>query len=103
MRFLIGLVLILLAAFTVLVLMEAVRNGEGFYAALIPLCVLAAIIAAEPRAVLTDHDGIRQRRWLGPDRVIAWSEIAWMKRGRNTGATYVKSQKGGARFRFLRC
>ncbi len=67
---------------------------EG-YAALIPLSVLAAILLAKPRSVLTDHEGIHRGRWLRQDRVIAWNEIAWMRRGRNTGTTYVKSRNGG--------
>jgi hypothetical protein len=95
MRVLIGIVLILLAAFTVLVLIEVVGKGGSPYAALVPLSVLAAIILAEPRAVLTGHDGIHQRRLLFGDRVIAWHEIARMRRGRNTGATYVKSRNRG--------
>jgi len=95
MRILIGIVLCLLVSFTVLVLAEIVRKGGSLYAALIPLSVLAAIILAEPRAIVTDHDGIRQRRWLRGNRAIAWNEVASMSRGRNTGATYVKSRNGG--------
>jgi len=95
MRILIGVVVTLLVAFTILALEEIVRKGGSLYAALIPLSVLFAIILAEPRAVLTDRDGIHQRRWLRGDRVIAWNEIAWMRRGQNTGATYVKSRNGG--------
>jgi len=95
MRILIGIVLSLLTAFTVLVLFEIVHKGGSLYAVLIPLSVLVATILAEPRAVWTDHDGIRQRRWLRGDRVIAWNEVASMSRGRNTGATYVKSRNGG--------
>jgi len=95
MRILVGVVLGLLVAFTVLILVEISRKGGSLYASLIPLCVLAAIILATPHAVMTDHNGIRQRRWLFGDRVIAWDEIAWMRRGRNTGATYVKSRNGG--------
>jgi len=95
MRILIGIVCGLLVAFTVLALVEISRNGGNLYASLIPLSVLAAIILATPHAVITDHNGIRQGRWLLGDRVIAWDEIAWMRRGRNTGATYVKSRNGG--------
>ena len=65
------------------------------YAALIPVSVLVAILLAEPRTVLINHEGIRQHRWLRRDRVIAWNEIAWMRRGRNTGTIYVKSRNGG--------
>jgi len=95
MLVLIEVVIVLLVAFTALVLFETIRNGEGFYAALIPLSVLIAILLAKPGPVLTDHEGVHQRRWLRQDRVIAWNEIAWIKRGRNTGSTYVKSLKGG--------
>ncbi len=95
MRILIGIVLCLLVAFTVLALVEISSKGGNLYASLIPLCVLAAIILATPDAVITDHNGIRQRHWLLGDRVIAWDEIAWMRRGQNTGATYVKSLNGG--------
>src|SRR5580692_7649117 len=70
-------------------------QGGGIVCALIPVSVLVAILLAEPRTVLIDHDGIRQHRWLRGDRVISWNEIAWMKRGRNTGTTYVKSRNGG--------
>jgi hypothetical protein len=65
------------------------------YAALIPISVLVAILLAEPRTVLINDEGIRQHRWLRGDRVIPWNEIAWMRRGRNTGTTYVKSRNGG--------
>jgi hypothetical protein len=95
MRILLEIVIVLLAAFSVLVLIEATRNGQGLYAVLIPLSVLTAIFLATPRSILTDHQGIHQHRWFGQDRLIRWSEIAWMKRGRNTGATYVKSLSGG--------
>jgi uncharacterized Tic20 family protein len=95
MRILIGVVLGLLVAFTVLTLVEISRQGGNFFALLIPLCVLAAIILATPHAVVIDHNGIRQGRWFLGDRVIAWNEIASMTRGRNTGTTYVKSRNGG--------
>jgi hypothetical protein len=95
MRILIGIVVGLLVAFTILILVEIARKGGTLYASLIPLCVLAAIILATPHSVMTDHNGIRQRRLLFGDRVIAWDEIAWMRRGRNTGAVYVKSRNGG--------
>jgi len=95
MHVLIEIVIVSLVAFTALTVWETVRKGEGRYAALIPLSVLAAILLAKPRTVWTDHEGIHQRRWLRGDRIIAWNEIAWMKRGRNTGTTYVKSRNGG--------
>lgn len=95
MAVLIEIVIASLAAFTALTVVEAARKGEGLYAALIPLSVLAAILLAKPRTVSTDHEGIHQRRWLRGDRVIAWNEIAWMKRDRKTGTMYVKSRNGG--------
>jgi hypothetical protein len=95
MHVLIEIVTVSLVAFTALTVWETVRKGEGLYAALIPVAVLVAILLAEPRTVLIDHEGIRQHRWLRGDRVISWNEIAWMKRGRNTGTTYVKSRNGG--------
>ena len=95
MLVLIEIVVVLLVAFTGLVLFETVRKGEGLYAALIPLSVLSAILLAKPRPVLTGPDGIHQPRWFRGDRVIVWNDVAWMKRGRNTGTTYVKSRNGG--------
>jgi hypothetical protein len=95
MHILIEIVIVSLVAFSVLIVWETVSRGEGLYAALIPLSVLAAIFLAEPRTVLIDQEGIRQHRWLREDRFIAWNDIACMKRGRNTGTTYVKSRNGG--------
>jgi len=95
MLVLVEIVIVSLVAFTGLIVWETGRKGEGLYAALIPLSVLVAILLAEPRTILINHEGIRQHRWLRGDRVIAWNEIAWMRRGRNTGSTYVKSRNGG--------
>jgi len=95
MRVLVEIVVVLLVAFTGLTVFETVRTGEGLYATLIPLSVLAAILLAKPRPVSTDSQGIHQPRWFRGDRVIGWDEIAWMRRGRNTGTTYVKSRNGG--------
>ncbi len=95
MHVLIEIVTVSLVAFTALIVWETVRAGEGLYAALIPVSVLVAILVAEPRTVLIDDEGIRQHRWLRGDRIIAWNEVAWMGRGRNTGTTYVKSRNGG--------
>ncbi|HSZ63049.1 MAG TPA: hypothetical protein VK828_14700 [Terriglobales bacterium] len=95
MHVLIEIVTVSLVAFTALTVWETVRKGEGLYAALIPISVLVAILLAEPRTVLINDEGIRQHRWLRGDRVIPWNEIAWMRRGRNTGTTYVKSRNGG--------
>jgi hypothetical protein len=94
MHILIEIVVLALVAFSVLVLVQ-VRDSGGFYAALIPLAVLAAILLAEPKPVSTGTDGVHLHRWLRGDRVIAWHDIAWVRRGKNTGATYVKSRSGG--------
>ena len=95
MRILIEIVILALVAFTVLVLVEAIRRGEGFYAVLIPLAVLAAILLAEPKLVSTDQEGVHLHRWFGGDRFIAWRDIAGVRRGKNTGATNVQSRGGG--------
>jgi hypothetical protein len=95
MHVLVEIVIVSLVAFTALTVWEVVRKGEGLYATLIPLSVLVAILLAEPRTILINHEGIRQHLWLRGDRVIAWDEIAWMRRGQNTGSTYVKSRNGG--------
>jgi hypothetical protein len=95
MRILIRLVLALLVAFTLLTLALAFSKGEGWFGIVIPLSVLVAIILAQPRPVTIDHHGIRQNRWIRRHREIAWSEIAWMRRGLSTGVTYVKSKNGG--------
>jgi hypothetical protein len=95
MHVLIDIVAASLVAFTALTLWETIPKGKGLYAALIPVSVLVAILLAEPRTILINHEGIRQHRWIRADRVIAWNEIAWMRRGRNTGTTYVKSRNGG--------
>jgi hypothetical protein len=95
MKVLIEIVVVSLATFSALVALETLRKGEGLYAALIPLSVLIAILLATPRSVSTDPEGVHQHRWFRKDRVIRWNEVAWVRRGRNTGATYVKSRNGG--------
>jgi hypothetical protein len=95
MRILIVSVQVALVAFTILVLAVSIRRRDGWFAVLIPLSVLVAILLAKPRTVTVDQNGIRQNRWFRGDRAIAWNEIAWMKRGPNTGSTYVKSKNGG--------
>jgi hypothetical protein len=95
MHILIEIVMLALVAFTAWALVEATRSGEGSYAVLIPLVVLAAIFVAEPKTVSIDQDGVHLHRWPREDRVIAWHDIAWVRRGKNTGATYVKSRNGG--------
>jgi hypothetical protein len=101
MRNLLWLVLSLLVAFTGLVLVTSVsRGGDGWYGVLIPLAVLLAIFLAVPRTITVDHHGIRQNRWIRGHREIAWNEIAGMRRGFNTGVTYVKSKNGGPAISF---
>jgi hypothetical protein len=96
MCILVNLVLFSLGAFTTLVLMAGLsQGGDGWYAAFFPLGVFLAILLVKPRAVVVDQHGIRQHRWIRGDREIAWNEIAWMKRGVNSGTTYVKSKNGG--------
>jgi hypothetical protein len=94
MRILIWVVQFALLAFSA-ALVASVPAGSSLYAVLVPLSVLAAILLAKPRAVLLDHNGIRRKRWIRGEREIAWNEIAWLRRGRNTGTTYVKSKNGG--------
>ena len=96
MRILIQIVLVLLASFSLLVLLTSLsRGGYGRYAVFIPLAVVIAVLLAMPRQVTVDRDGIRQRRLIRADRQIAWNQIAWMRRGVNSGTTYVKSKNGG--------
>jgi hypothetical protein len=96
MRILMNLVLSALAAFTVLVLAAGLsQGGDAWYAAFFPIGGLLAILLAKPRAVVLEQHGIRQHRWIRGDREIAWKDIAWMRRGVNSGATYVKSRHGG--------
>lgn len=100
MRFLLGLVMVLLASFSALVAVTAISRGEGLYAVLIPLGVLVAMFSTKPTPVILDQAGIRQHRWLRADREIAWSDVASMKRGPRTGATYVRGRSGGGLIRF---
>ena len=96
MRILLWTVISLLTGFIILVsLVSLSKNGDGWYAIFIPMAVLCAIFAAMPRTVVVDHRGIRQQRWIRQDREISWENVAWMRRGINSGATYVKSANGG--------
>jgi hypothetical protein len=100
MGILLRLVVFLLLAFTILVLVVSLSRGsDGWYGAFVPLAVLVAIFLATPR-VIVDPGGVRQRRWIRGDREIRWGEIAWMRRGFRTGATYVKSKNGGSPISF---
>lgn len=94
-RFLLWLVSILLIAFALLVLSVTLSQGEGWYGVFVPLAVLVTIFLAKPRAVVLDHKGLRQLTWFHGNREIAWSDIAWMRRGWRTGTTYVRNIKGG--------
>jgi hypothetical protein len=102
MRYLLGSVIVGLTAFSVLIFVYGMINGEGWYGVFIPLAVLVALLIATPGTVVLDQDGIRQRRRLLGDRKIAWDEVAWMKRGWRTDTTYVKSKKGGRPISFPR-
>jgi hypothetical protein len=95
MRILIGGVVTALVAFTLLVLGVSAHQGGGWYGVFIPLAVLGTILLAKPRPVVLDHDSIRQERWIRGERKIAWNQVAWVRRGPNTGTTYVKSKNGG--------
>lgn len=96
MRILIRVVLLSLVLFSVLVFWTSLsQGGEGWYAVFIPLTVLLAILLTTPRTVVVDGARIRQRRLIRTDREIAWNEIARMRRGVNSGTTYVKSKTGG--------
>jgi hypothetical protein len=94
MRILLSLVQFALLAFSVALVVFAPAESS-LYAALFPLSVLVVILLAKPRAVILDHNGIRQRRWIRNDREIAWNDRAWVRRGQNTSTTYVKSKEGG--------
>jgi hypothetical protein len=95
MRILLRSILVALCAFSVLVMWASRSAGDGLIAVLIPISVLIAIVLARPRPVVVDHNGIRQRRWIREDRAIAWHEIVSVRRGSNTGTTYVRSRSGG--------
>lgn len=93
-RVLLRIVTLALTAFSFLLLTYTLHSG-GLYAVLIPVFVLIAILVASPGQVTLDDSGIRQHRRFGVDREIGWAEIASIKRGPRTGATYVKSKGGG--------
>jgi hypothetical protein len=103
MHVLIEIVTVSLVAFTALIVLEAVRTGEGLYAALIPVSVLVAILLAEPRTVLINHEGIRQHRRLRGDRIIAWNEVAWMGGAAIPGLPTSRAETEVDRCRFRRC
>ena len=95
MQFLIRSVLVALCAFSLLTLVWSWSAGDSPLAVLIPLAVLLAILLTKPRPVQVDQQGIHQPRWIRQDREIAWHEVESVKRGVNTGTTYVRSRNGG--------
>ncbi len=99
-RFLVRLVLFLLVAFAILVAVATRREGNSFYALFIPLFVFVLIYLAQPVTVFVDQNGIRQPRWFRGNREIAWSDVALVAQGPNTGTTYVRSKRGGPKIRF---
>ena len=100
MQRLVRMVLVLLLSFSILVGVASLKAGEGLYASLIPLVVFFLILLVRPVPVVVDQDGIRQSRWLLPDKVIAWKDVESVAYGRNTGTTYVLSRNGGPKIRF---
>jgi hypothetical protein len=96
MRILLGFVIVSLIAFSILIFVTSLSGGgDGWYAVFIPLIVLVAILLAMPKTVSLNAYGLRQHHWLRTDREITWNDVAWMRRGSNTGITYVKSKNGG--------
>lgn len=94
-RFLVTSALVALVLFTILVLVSSRFDEGSFVVVLIPMSLLVAIFLAKPRPVTLTQNGIRQPRWLRQDHEIAWDEIASMRRGQNSGTTYVRSRNGG--------
>jgi hypothetical protein len=100
MQTLVGFVLVLLAAFGVLVSVAVRKEGGSFYALLIPASVLLLISLVRPVSVVVDDHGIRQGRWFLRDKEIKWGDLASVAYGTNTGTTYVLSKNGGPKIRF---
>jgi uncharacterized Tic20 family protein len=100
MRLMVNLVLAALFAFTILIALAAPREDGSMYALLIPLAVLVSVLLVRPVPVVVDREGIRQSRWLLPDKQIAWKDIESVAYGPNTGTTYVRSRRGGPKIRF---
>ena len=94
MAILVRAVLVLLAAFTIFILVTVLSNGGSLLAVAIPMSVFASLFFAVPRAVILDDAGIRQRRWLLPNRQAGWDEIATLSRGQSTGRIFVWSATG---------
>jgi hypothetical protein len=100
MQILIRLVLVLLAAFGVLVSVAARKDGGIFYAFLIPASMFFLICLVRPVSVVADDHGIRQRRWFLQDKEVKWADVISVAYGTNTGTTYVSSKNGGPKIRF---
>ena len=100
MQTLVRLVLVLLAAFGVLVSVAMRKEGGSFYALLGPATVFLLISLVRPVSVVVDDHGIRQRRWFLHDKEIKWGDIASVAYGTNTGTTYVLSKNRGPKIRF---
>lgn len=100
MQVLVRLVLVLLAAFGVVVSVATRKEGGGFYALLVPATVFLLISLVRPVSVVVDDHGIRQRRWFLHDKEIKWADVASVAYGAKTGTTYVLSKNGGPKIRF---
>jgi hypothetical protein len=100
MQVLVTLVLVLLAAFGVLVSVAMRKEGGSLYALLGPGSVFLLILLVRPVSVVVDDHGIRQRRWFLPDKEIKWPDVGSVAYGTNTGTTYVLSKSGGPKIRF---
>jgi hypothetical protein len=99
-RILLTSVLVALVLFTALVFVASRSEGGSFIAVLIPLSLLLVMLFAKPREVTLTRDGVHQPHWLKQDREIAWNEVESIRRGLNTGTTYVRSRNGGRAISF---
>jgi hypothetical protein len=100
MQVLVRLVLVLVAAFGVLVSVAMRKERGSFYALLGPATVFLLISLVRPVSVVVDDHGIRQHRWFLQDKEIEWADVASVAYGTNTGTTYVLSKNGGPKIRF---
>jgi hypothetical protein len=93
-KLLIGVVLLLLIAFTIFIFIASFNVGEGIVAALIPIAVLIAIVMALPTAIVVDNTGVTQRRLLFADRHTSWTDISTVTADANRGRTIIWSNDG---------
>jgi hypothetical protein len=100
MQTLVRSVLILLAAFGILVSMATRGQGANLYALLIPAAVFLSVCLVRPVSVVVDDRGIRQRRWFLHDKEIKWADVASVEYGAKTGTTYVLPKNGGPKIGF---